>query len=108
MSISVVKDNPLTLQVGATATITDEMHLVVTDTQYPDSAISYTITTAPTRGTLLKNGSPTPSFTQDDIDNDRISYHETTATNSNTTDSFFFQASDPAGNQTANTAFQIN
>jgi probable HAF family extracellular repeat protein len=108
MSISVVKDNPLTLQVGATATITDELHLVVGDTQYPDSAISYTITSAPTFGTLLKNGLPTPSFTQDDIDNDRIAYHETTAVNSNTSDSFFFQASDPGGNQTANTAFQIN
>jgi len=108
MSISVTKDNPLTIQVGATATITDEIHLVVSDTQYPDSAITYTITTGPTRGTILKNGVTTPSFTQDDIDNDRISYHETTASSSNISDSFFFQASDPGGSQTANTAFQIN
>ena len=108
MSISVVKDNPLTVQVGATGTITDESHLDVDDTDYPDSAITYAITTPPTKGALLKNGSPTSSFTQDDVDNDRISYHETTPSNSNTSDSFFFQASDPGGNQTATTAFQIN
>src|SRR5215470_4417470 len=102
MSISVVKDNPLTIQTGATATITDELHLDVNDTDFSDSAITYTITTAPSRGTLLKNGVATSSFTQDDVNNDRISYHETAASSSNITDSFFFQASDPGGDQTAN------
>ena len=65
MSISLVRDNPLTVQVGATATITDETHLAVSDTEFPDSAITYTIITPPTRGTLLKNGSPTSSFWPD-------------------------------------------
>ncbi|MGB9368450.1 MAG: FG-GAP-like repeat-containing protein [Xanthobacteraceae bacterium] len=108
MSISVVKDNPLIVQVGTTVTITDEAHLDVDDTEYSDSAITYVITTAPTKGALLKNGVATSSFTQDDLNNDRISYHETTPSNSSTSDSFFFKASDPGGNQTNNTLFQIN
>ena len=108
MSISVAKANPLTVQVGTTATITDELHLDVDDTDYPNSAITYTITTPPAKGQLLKNGVPTSSFTQDDLDNDRISYHETVPSNSAQSDSFFFRASDPGGNQTNTTLFQIN
>jgi hypothetical protein len=108
MPISLVRDNPLTVQVGATATISAASNLAVSDTDYPDSSIAYTITTAPTRGTLLKNGSPTSSFTQDDLDNNRISYREDQPSNAAVSDGFFFRASDPSNNQTATTFFQIN
>ncbi len=108
MSISLVRDNPLAIQVGATATITDETHLAVSDTDYGAASITYTITTAPTKGTLFRQGVATSSFTQQDLDFGFINYKETTPSNSATSDSFFFQASDPAGNHTATTLFQIN
>jgi hypothetical protein len=106
MSISVVKDNKLIVQVGTTATITDEFHLDVDDTAYPDSAITYAITTAPTKGTLLKNGVATSSFTQDDLNNDRISYRETAPSSANTSDGFFFKASNPEGNEQRRRCFR--
>ena len=108
MSISLVRDNPLTLQAGATAVISATNNLAVSDTDYPDSSITYTITTPPSRGTLLKNGVFVSSFTQADLDNNLISYREPTASFSSQSDSFFFRASDPGGNQTATTLFQIN
>ena len=86
------------------------MNSILTSTTriIPNSAITYTITTPPTKGSLLKNGVPTSSFTQDDLDNNLISYHETAPSSSALSDSFFFRASDPAGNQTNTTLFQIN
>jgi probable HAF family extracellular repeat protein len=108
MSISVVQDNTLTVQAGSTAVISAVSNLAVNDTEYPDSAITYTITTPPSRGTLLKNEIATSSFTQADLDNGLISYREPTLSLSALSDSFFFKASDPGGHQTATTLFQIN
>ena len=59
---------------------------------------TYTIVTGPTYGTLLLNGAPTSTFTQNDIDNNRVTYRETVAGASG--DSFQFTVSDAAGNQT--------
>jgi probable HAF family extracellular repeat protein len=108
MSISLVRDNPLTIQVSTTAVISAGSNLAVSDTDYPDSSLTYTITTAPTRGTLLKNGAATSTFTQADLDNNLISYREDQPSNTTMSDGFFFRASDPANNQTATTFFQIN
>ncbi|MGB9368449.1 MAG: cadherin-like domain-containing protein, partial [Xanthobacteraceae bacterium] len=108
MPLSLVRDNPLTVRVGATATISAASNLAFSDTDYPASSITYTITTAPTLGTLLKNGSPISSFTQDDLDNNRITYSETAPSASSTSDGFFFHVSDPGGNQTGTTLFPIN
>ncbi len=66
---------------------------------------TYTVTGEPQFGTLLKNGAPTSSFTQADIDNWLISYHETDSTASS--DSFTFHVSDAAGDVTAAQQFQI-
>ena len=46
MSISQVRDNPLTVRTGATATITATGNLAFSDSDYPDASITYTITTA--------------------------------------------------------------
>src|SRR5258708_3455630 len=108
MSISLVRDNALLIKAGATAVISATSNLAVSDSDYPDSSITYTITTAPTNGTLLKSSLPVSSFTQADLDNGLISYHETSLSTSALSDSFFFRASDPAGNQTPNTLFQIS
>jgi hypothetical protein len=99
-----VNDNPLSIPVGATETISSSL-LRVDDPDNTHTQLAYTVVTAPSDGTLLKNGVATSSFTQDDIDNNRIAYHET-ATNV-TFDSFTFNVSDPAGNHTANAPFQV-
>src|SRR5690349_12905119 len=100
MSISLVRDDPLTLQAGASAVISATNNLTVSDTDYPDSSITYTVTTPPSHGTLLKNGSSVSLFTQADLDNNLISYSDPTPSLSAQSDGFFFRASDPGGNQT--------
>jgi cadherin-like protein/VCBS repeat protein len=99
-----VNDNPLFIQVGATATITSSL-LRVDDPDNPHAQLTYTVVTGPSDGTLLKNGVATSSFTQDDIDNNRIAYLETAS--GVTSDFFTFNVSDPAGNRTGNTPFQF-
>jgi serralysin len=99
-----VNDNPLAVAIGATGTITSSL-LSVNDSDNTHAQLTYTIVTGPSGGTLLKNGSATSSFTQDDIDNNRITYHETASNVSS--DSFIFYVSDPVGNHTANTPFQF-
>jgi VCBS repeat-containing protein len=101
----VVTDNGLSVQFGATATITSGL-LAATDPDNSGAQLTYTVENAPSYGTLLKSGAPTSWFTQADIDNGLISYQET-ATTPSLQDSFTFVVSDPAGNSTANTSFQI-
>jgi hypothetical protein len=99
-----VNDNPLSISIGATAAITSSL-LQVDDPDNTHTQLTYTVVTGPADGTLLKNGIATSSFTQDDIDNNRITYHETAVNVSS--DSFTFSVSDPAGNKTVNTPFQF-
>ena len=54
-------------------------------------------------GTLFKNGTAASSFTQDDIDNNRITYQEIASNVS--IDSFTFDVSDPDGNHIGDTVF---
>jgi hypothetical protein len=67
---------------------------------------TFSVTFAPADGTLLKNSTPTSSFTQDDINNGLIAYRETLG--GTTSDSFAFSVSDPYGDTTANQHFQIH
>jgi hypothetical protein len=99
-----VNDNPLSVVVGGTGTITSSL-LSVNDPDNTHAQLTYTVVTGPSAGTLLKNGSATSSFTQDDIDNNRITFHDDGRIVSS--DSFTFNVSDPAGNHTANTQFQF-
>ncbi|MFH1812374.1 MAG: cadherin-like domain-containing protein [Pseudomonadota bacterium] len=64
----------LTVAEGGTATITNTM-LRATDADHPDPAVlTFTVTGPPPLGAVLRQGSPTTTFTQDDINNNRVSY----------------------------------
>ncbi len=101
-----VLSNNISLPVtfGGTGTITSSL-LSVNDPDNAHSQLTYTITSSPSHGTLLRNGSATSSFTQDDVDNDLITYQENGSIASS--DRFAFNVSDPASNHTANALFQF-
>src|SRR5881275_2676185 len=67
--------------------------------------LRYTILTGPVQGVLLVNDAPATSFTQAEIDDHRVQYHNSGDTG--TRDSFTFQATDAAGDQTPATTFNI-
>src|SRR5690349_19980838 len=100
MSISLVRDDPLTLQAGASAVISATNNLIVNHIDYPESSITYMVTSPPSHGTLLKNGSSVSLFTQADLDNNLISHSDPTPSLCAQSDDFFFRASDPGDNQT--------
>ena len=102
---SLVSDNPLSLQAGTTQTITSSL-LSATDNVSSGAQLRYTVTSGPANGTLLLSGSATSSFTQADINNGLVSYHE--AVSGVTSDAFLFKVTDAAGNATAINSFQIN
>ena len=103
--LTLVRDNPLTVEGDSSEIISASSNLAVTDSSYSDAQLTYTITIPPTDGTLLDNGTPTTKFIQADLDNGLVSYLETAGQASS--DDFFFSVSDPAGNTTPNTLFQI-
>ena len=78
---------------AATATITAAM-LNATDADN-DTPLTYTVTTAPTKGTLGLSGAATTTFTQADIAAGRVSYTPTGS--SGTTDTFAFTVNDGKG-----------
>jgi hypothetical protein len=98
-------DNPLSIRTGATHAIASSL-LDASDTVSSAAQLHYTVTTGPAHGVLLLNGSATSSFTQADINNGLVSYHETAS--GVTSDSFSFTVADAAGNMTGTTSFQIN
>jgi hypothetical protein len=102
---TLVNDDSLSILAGTTQTITSSL-LSATDNVSSGAQLHFTVTTAPADGTLLLNGSATSSFTQADINNGLVSYHET-ATDA-TSDSFLFTVTDEAGNVTGTDTFQIN
>lgn len=63
----------LNVDQNATATIGSSL-LSVTDADTPAAQVTYTVTQTTAKGTLRRNGQPTSSFTQDDVNNGRISY----------------------------------
>ena len=82
--------------------------LTFADASSSTGQLVYTVQTAPTAGTLTKSGSALgagSTFTQDDIDNNRISYAHGGSEFSN--DHFLFTVIGTPGLTTANTAFQI-
>jgi hypothetical protein len=103
---SLVHDGPLSIVAGTTQTITSNL-LSASDNVSSGAALHYTVTTAPADGTLLLNGVAITSFTQADINNGLVSYHETVG-GSATSDNFHFTITDAAGNTTLTESFQIN
>ncbi|SIO38105.1 Cadherin-like [Bradyrhizobium erythrophlei] len=102
---TIVHDDAQTISAGATQTITSSL-LSASDNVSSGAQLHYTVTKAPADGTLLLNGLAASSFTQADIDNGLVSYHETAG--GVTSDSFLFTVTDAAGNATGSASFQIN
>ena len=100
-------DNPLSIVAGNTATITSSL-LSASDNVSSGANLHYAVTSSPLLGTLLLNNVATTSFTQADINNGLVSYHETAGVSGTTTDQFFFHVTDAAGNSTGQLFFQIN
>ena len=85
----------LPVAAGGTATISTEF-LLSTDNLSGPAGLTYTVVTAPTYGTLLRDGVATHMFTQADIDSGRVGYrHDGDAA---TKDVFAFTVADQAGN----------
>ena len=92
---------------GGTDTIA-AAELAFTDTEQPPSAVSFTVTTSSTNGQLELTTDPgvgITSFTQDDIDNNRLVYvHDDSNT---TSDSFNFDVDDGQGNSVTGQSFAL-
>ena len=94
----------LTVNQGATGSLITNSELLATDTDNTATELIYTVVTATIRGTLKKSGTALTAgstFTQDDIDTNKITYDHTGG--DPTDDSFVFTFSDgvfTSGNQT--------
>jgi VCBS repeat-containing protein len=101
LEIIAVNDNPqlaanngLWVDENAAAKI-DHSALWVTDVDNTTEELTFTISGPPLHGSLYREGSPTTSFTQQDINDGQIEYvHDGSET---THDSFTFDVSDGAG-----------
>ncbi len=91
-----------TVAEGSSGTTISNAMLATTDVDNPAGQLVYTLTGVPAKGTLYLSGTPlavAQTFTQDDIDNDRIRYdHDGSETLS---DSFSFAVDDGAGTSTS-------
>lgn len=100
-------NNPLNVNEGGSGTITSA-RLQSTDPDNTAAEIIYELTAAPTHGTLRRNGtalSVGDTFTQDDINNNRITYqHDGSET---TSDSFVFNLRDVNGGSAGSFVFNI-
>ncbi|MDH3317214.1 MAG: Ig-like domain-containing protein, partial [Gammaproteobacteria bacterium] len=114
ITVAAVNDDPsmnsnvgLSLNEGDSSAVTSSI-LNVIDIDNPATQISYTLTNIPIGGTLFLNGTPlgvTDSFTQDDINNNRVTYaHGGGAASS---DSFSFTVADGAGGSLGPITFSV-
>jgi hypothetical protein len=104
---NIINDNPLAVMAGNAGTVTSSL-LSASDNISTGPNLHYAVTSGPSDGTLLLNNSATTSFTQDDINNNRMTYRETASVTAATIDQFFFRVSDATGNATGVLSFQIN
>ena len=98
----------LTVAEGASATPITSSMLLVSDVDNTSAQLNYTVTVLPTGGTLAKNGGAlnvNDTFTQDDINNGRITYAH--AGGELPADNFHFTVSDGAGGVIGDTTFAI-
>ena len=100
---SLVADATLVAGIGLTEAIASSM-LRFDDNASTHAQETYSVITGPARGTLLKNGVTTSSFTQADIDNGLIAYHEIGNFSS---DSFTFKVTDASNNATTTQQFNF-
>ena len=117
VSLTAVNDAPtfttntgITVNEGSNDNALAKGNLEITDVDTAASSITYTLTAVPTNGTLKKSGTAlntttNRTFTQDDINNNRLTYtHDGSET---TSDSFKFTVSDGAGGSIVETTFAI-
>lgn len=95
VDITVTQGTPTVVQ-GGTVTITDG-YLSASAPGITASALTFTVGTPPAHGTLKKSGVNTSSWTQDDLDNNRITYTES---GNFASDSFTFTVSATGANTT--------
>jgi hypothetical protein len=94
----------LALTRGETAPLTTGV-LETTDANDDPSALTYTVTTAPSSGELRVNNEPVSSFTQAQIDGGAVAYaHDGSAT---TSDSFDFTVSDGSASAAGTVAIDV-
>lgn len=96
-----------TLTAGGLQVVTTAM-LNVTDDDQAAAALTYTVQSLPTKGTLKLNSTVlavNDTFTQADINAGKVSYVSTGTTG---TDTFAFTVSDGAGGNIASTSFNLN
>ena len=112
LTITPVNDAPIVdVNIGATTSeggsvVLGNTQLRATDADDDDLILLFTVTVAPANGQVLKQGSVTTSFTQDDINNGRISY--THNGGESTTDQFSFTVADDGGASTSTQVFNLN
>ena len=115
LTITAVDDDPPVVVNNAGSTVAEDgtdtligAELLFTDTEQPATSVSYTVTTSPTNGQLELTTDPgvgISSFTQDDIDNNRLVYvHDDSNT---TSDSFDFDVDDGQGNSVTGQSFAL-
>jgi VCBS repeat-containing protein len=115
LTITPQNDNPVlavntgkTVNEGATTQIIPNTELQVTDVDNTNVQITYTLTVAPTNGTLYNGVAPLiagNTFTQNDINSNSINYtHDGTETIS---DAFTFTVADGSGGAIGATVFNI-
>jgi hypothetical protein len=115
INVTDVNDNPtlttnggLTVVRGHSGTI-DNTKLLVSDADNTAAQLTFTIGTATTHGTLKKSSTSlaaSDTFTQDDINNNLITYQQNSADGASA-DSFTFTVSDGAGGSIGLTTFNI-
>jgi VCBS repeat-containing protein len=114
ITITPVNDAPtlaanagLTVNEGGSGAITTAA-LQATDPDTGAAQLTYTLTAAPSKGTLSLNGAPlavSGTFTQDDIDQGRVTYaHDGSET---TGDAFTFSVGDGSGGSIGATSFNV-
>ena len=104
-----LRNSALSIDEGATATITGATHLAFEDIDNTTSQISYVISSSTLRGGLKLNGTPLHAgnaFTQADLDSNLITYENNGG--EFLTDSFSFTVSDGVGGEIGPTVFNIN
>lgn len=100
-----VSNQPLRVGRGETLTVLGGQLTAIDHEQLP-TAVTYVITRGPTHGSLRRAGVAVNSFTQDDLDNNRITYvHDRSSA---ATDSFEFRVDDGAGSSVGPHTANIN
>lgn len=101
LTVSAVNDAPrVTVNEGLTVSQTGQRalstsNLSATDVEDGARALTFTVTSVPTRGAILVNGRDSSQFTQQTLANGKVSYDHTASTVEN--DQFVFSLSDSEG-----------